>query len=229
MHQADPKREVPVITIKFLLVAIAFVAGIFIFAALAHEAIAENEAAFDMKVAGYFQAHLSARLVSIMRFITFFGSTEFLLPAYAALVIILLITHRRKDALNIAIIAIVSTLLLFGLKQYYKRIRPDLPLLRSLKTFSFPSGHALCSFIFCSILGYLVFKSNLGRFQKWISAILLLIFSLLIGLSRVILRMHFATDVIAGFCLGISWVILSFWVMKKTEQKKNDVSRAFNS
>src|SRR3982750_25429 len=229
MLRTDPKREVPIITIKFLLVAITFLTSIFVFAALAHETIAEHEAAFDAAVAGYFQAGLSPSLISAMRIITFFGSTQFLLPAYVVLVIILSIKGRRKDAINISIIAIVSTLILFGLKNYYRRVRPDLPLLRSLKTFSFPSGHALCSFIFCSVLAYLVFESNLRLVYKWAIAVLLLFFSLLIGLSRVILRMHFATDVIAGFCLGISWVILSLWVMKKTEEKKQALNRALNA
>jgi undecaprenyl-diphosphatase len=229
MLRTDPKREVPIVTIKFLLVGITFLASIFVFAALAHETIAEHEAAFDAAVAGYFQAGLSPSLISAMRIITFFGSTQFLLPAYVVLVIILSIKDRRKDAINISIIGIVSTLLLFGLKNYYRRVRPDLPLLRSLKTFSFPSGHALCSFIFCSVLAYLVFKSNVRLVYKWATAVLLLSFSLLIGLSRVILRMHFATDVLAGFCLGISWVILSFWVMKKTEEKKQALNRALNA
>lgn len=220
MDASKPKKAFPVITTKLLLVAIAFLISVFLFAAIAHEAVLEREAEFDQRVANYLNTVVGNRMIASMRFITFFGSTRFLLPAYVILIAGLLLRDRKRDALNIGIIGITSTALLMGLKQYYGRTRPDLPLLESLKNFSFPSGHALTSFIFCSVLAYIVFESRLKRVSKWIIAIALLLFSVLIGLSRIILRMHYATDVIAGFCLGLAWVIISFWIMKKTEGKK---------
>ena len=220
MDALKKKREIPVITIKFLLVALAFLGSVFVFAAIAHEAVMEKEAVFDQRIADYLSAHASANTISIMRVITFFGSTGFLLPAYLVLVIILMILHRRRDAINTAIVSVTSSILLFALKDFFKRVRPNLPLLKSLHSFSFPSGHALSSFIFCSMLGYLVWNSKLRRGLKWAIIILLVVISFLIGISRIILRMHYATDVIAGFCLGIAWVILSFWIMRKTEERK---------
>ena len=214
------RKYLPVITLKFLFVAIALLASVFVFATIAHEIVLEKEGQFDQHVADFLDRHFNNTFVSIMRFVTVFGSTYFLFPAYVILVLFLLVKQRKRDAINISIIALTSTGLLFGLKSFYHRSRPQLPLLNSLRTFSFPSGHALSSFIFCSVLVYLVYKSSIQRTYKWLIALLLLIFSLLIGLSRIILRMHYASDVIAGFCLGIAWVILSVWIMDKTEKKK---------
>lgn len=213
------RKEVPIITLKFLFVSLAFLASTFVFAFISHEAVREKEEVFDQRVATFLNDHLNPTTIPVMRFITFFGSTKFLLPAYSTMVIFLLAKRKRRDAINVLILAISSTGLLFGLKNFYHRSRPELPLFDSLRSFSFPSGHALCSFIFCSILSYFTYKSSIRNFYKWLIAAFLLIFSLLIGLSRIVLRMHYATDVIAGFSLGLAWVILSVWIFNKTEKR----------
>ena len=109
---------------------------------------------------------------------------------------------------------------MFGMKLFFRRSRPDLPLIRSIKTFSFPSGHTLSSFIFCSVLVYLVWKTHLSRTIKWVMSVFLIGLSIVIGLSRIVLKVHFATDVIAGFLLGFAWVLFSFWVLRKIEKSR---------
>jgi len=109
---------------------------------------------------------------------------------------------------------------MLGLKQFFHRHRPDLPLVKTLTNFSFPSGHALCSFIFCSVLIYLVDKGNLSLRWKWIFSVLLILLSIIIGISRIVLRYHYATDVLAGFCVGFAWVIFSLWLERKLTPRR---------
>src|SRR5215471_13373397 len=154
-----------------------------------------------------------------MRVFTFFGTIQFLIPAYAFLVAWFVSKKKYRIATDIAIVSISSSALMFALKDYFHRARPELPIIKSFSTYSFPSGHALCSFIFCSILIYLIDVSGVKGIWKWIFSLLLLLFSFIIGVSRIILRMHYPTDVIAGFCLGIVWVILCFWLLKKINYK----------
>src|SRR5215831_8057255 len=136
-------REIIVeIEIKTILIALLFLISVFLFGYLAHEVVGENESGFDNKV------------------FHFFGASYFSIPAYIILLIILFISGRKTDGINIAIVAITSTALMFGLKEYFHRKRPDLPVIRSLHNYSFPSGHALSSFIFCSVLIYLVWKGS---------------------------------------------------------------------
>src|SRR6476620_2754992 len=125
--------------------------------------------------------------------------------------------------INRAIIAITSSALMFVLKEFFHRKRPDLPLIRTLDNFSFPSGHALSSFIFCSVLVYLVWKGGLHRAWKWVLSALLMLFSICIGISRIVLRYHYASDVIAGFCLALAWVIFSLWLEKKLTSRKTEL------
>ena len=213
------RKLIKEISFKTLLVSSLFFAAIFVFAFLAHEVVGEKEDMFDTKVFNFLKAHTTAPLVKLMNGLTFFGNHYFLIPAYILMVTILFFKHRRSDAINIIVIVLSSTALLFGLKTIYGRHRPELPLLRELHDYSFPSGHALSSFIFCSILIYLIWKSDLRPVIKYFWAGLLIIFSLSIGISRIVLRYHFASDVLAGFALGFAWVIFSFWILQKLSKR----------
>jgi membrane-associated phospholipid phosphatase len=203
------------ISAKVIVISVLFLISILIFGFLAHEIVAENESGFDSKVFAFFKARTTPGLVEAMKILTFFGTSTFFLPAYFVLIGLLWYKRRRIDAINIAVIAITSTLLMFGLKNYFHRQRPSLPLLKTVHNFSFPSGHALCSFIFCSVLIYLVWKGNWSKTWKWVTAILLVLFAISIGISRIILRYHYASDVLAGICLGFAWVVIALWVEQK--------------
>jgi undecaprenyl-diphosphatase len=62
---------------------------------------------------------------------------------------------------------------------------------------------------------YVLWKEDIKPVWKWIFSILLILFSVAIGISRVVLRYHFASDIIAGFCIGFSWVIFTLWLLNK--------------
>ena len=211
------------IEIKTLLVSLLFIISLFVFGYLAHEIVGENETAFDEKAFHFFAGFNSPGFITINRILTFFGASYFSLSAYIILLTILFLSGRKTDGINIAIVAITSTALMFGLKEFFHRKRPDLPLIRTLDNFSFPSGHALSSFIFCSVLVYLVWKGGLHTAWKWVLAVLLILFSISIGISRIVLRYHYASDVIAGFCLAVAWVIFSLWLEKKLTSRKTEL------
>ena len=217
--KAIDKKIIKEVSLKTLLVSSLFFIAIFVFAFLAHEIVGEKEDMFDTKVFHFLKDHTTAPLVKLMDGLSFFGSHYFLIPAYILMVTFLFFRHRTPDAINITVIVLSSTALLFGLKTIYQRQRPEFPLLREFHNSSFPSGHALSSFIFCSILIYLIWKSDQPPVLKYILAGLLVIFSLSIGISRIVLRFHFASDVVAGFALGFAWVIFSFWALQKLSNR----------
>lgn len=203
------------LTIKSLLVACLFLAFLFVFAFIANEAVYENEVSFDKKIMHFLSIHSSATTIEVMRGFTFLGSFYFLLPAYGILIGHFLIRKKNAYAINIFIMAASSTIMLFALKQLFHRQRPLLPLIKDISGYSFPSGHALSAFIFCSIVCYIIWKESLHSIWKWIFILLLQIVSVTIGISRMVLNVHYATDVIASFCLGIAWVMACFAVLKK--------------
>jgi membrane-associated phospholipid phosphatase len=208
------------IEIKTLLVSLLFLIALFGFGLLAHAISGGNEASFDESAFHFFAAHSNRQFINFCRIFTFFGSAYFFVPAYIILIIFLFIKRRNSDAINVLIVAITSTALMFALKQFFHRKRPSLPLVRTLTNFSFPSGHALSSFIFCSVIIYLIWKGKMTIAWKWILSVLMVLFSIAIGISRVILRYHYASDVIAGFCAGLVWVIFSLWLERKLTSRQ---------
>jgi membrane-associated phospholipid phosphatase len=220
-REMNVKQNVPLVSFKLVLIAALFIICLFSFAFIAHEVVFEKEEIFDERINNFLAIYRTPGFISLMKVITFFGSSYFLLPAYLILLLILLFRRRWMTALNIAIIAISSTALMQILKLIFHRQRPALPLLHSIRTFSFPSGHALSSFIFSMVLISLVWKYLDNKIARWILTILLLVFSLSIGLSRIVLKMHYPTDVVAGYCLGICWVLLSFQVFRFLDRRRN--------
>ncbi len=154
-----------------------------------------------------------------MEFFTFLGTHTFLIPANLLLTaLFLFIQKRRWNSIKIPVVALSSLVLMFLLKLIFHRERPVTPLLQAAKGFSFPSGHALMSVTFYGLLILIAWQNIKQLWLKWILSIVLVILILTIGLSRVYLRVHYASDVLAGFCVGIVWLLLSLWILDKIEK-----------
>jgi len=197
--------------IQLIFVTTIFSISVSFFIAMAHEIFRESEDAFDNAVLDYVTIHLpSGRLAPAMTFITFFASGYFLTVFYLGLFIYVLVTNRLIPALYIVCTGLSGFLVNALLKMLFRRERPSDPLLAPLSDFSFPSGHSSAAFIFYGLLIYLLWQTQLRTKLKYLLAGFLVFFSLTIGFSRIYLRMHYATDVLAGFCVGIAWLSLSF-------------------
>jgi undecaprenyl-diphosphatase len=114
--------------------------------------------------------------------------------------------HRRLPIVLTAII-LVGRALSVAQKHWIARVRPDLePHLVVVKTSSFPSGHANSSMIFYLSVAVILSAGTPWQRPAVAGAILL---SLLIGLSRVMLGVHWPSDVIGGWAFGLLWVLLT--------------------
>ena len=120
--------------------------------------------------------------------------------------------------MRVPVVSLGSFIVMWSLKLYFSRPRPDDPVFKAAMGFSFPSGHAMSSMTFYGLLIFLVWKNIENVVLKWILTILLAAFIILIGFSRIYLRVHYASDVMAGFSLGLVWLVLSLWIMHKIEK-----------
>ncbi|WP_342430192.1 phosphatase PAP2 family protein [Neobacillus sp. FSL H8-0543] len=97
------------------------------------------------------------------------------------------------------------------LKDLIARPRPDLEHLAPVNSNSFPSGHAMVGFIVYFFLAYLIIEEVRTKSRKVIVALLAGLLLLLIGASRIILNVHYPSDVIGGYAFGYIWVFI--WIL----------------
>ena len=157
-----------------------------------------------------------------MKAISFLGNHRFLIPANLILIGIFLMTKKHKDALLATVVALSSWGLMSLLKNLLQRYRPSYPLVDGITNYSFPSGHALMSVAFYGLLGYYAMRELKNPMLKATILLVLLLLVLLIGFSLIYLRVHYTTDVIAGFSIGVCWMLLCFWLVQKMTAGKND-------
>ena len=155
------------------------------------------------------------------------GITE--LGGVVGLFLILLITvivlfkkNRVKEATAITLNLIISTFTYVILKNIFQRERPVTGnILIDEVGFSFPSGHTTNNVAFYFLAIYLVCINVKNKKVRNISCVILAIIPILIAFSRIYLRVHYPTDVIAGFCLGIVLVVLfTTFIWPRIEKSK---------
>ena len=145
-------------------------------------------------------------LLIVARFWTFLGEPTLLIGASG--IAALWLWHRGRARTGAVLIAVTLTgrVLTEAQKYWIARARPDVePHLVIVKTSSFPSGHAASSMIFYLALALLL--ADARRRTAAVGAAILL--SLLVGLSRVMLGVHWPSDVIGGWTFGLLWLLLT--------------------
>ena len=209
------------ITIRLVIVMVLFLAAIGIFLFIANEMVLENENDLDFLVFQKLAVITNPTTTSWMTAITFFGSSYFLFPAYMLMVLSSWLYKRNRQlSFDMVAVAATGTLILASLKSIFHRHRPMDPLVQNVNGFSFPSGHSFSSFTFFGLLIYAVWHTQMKTSLKWILTTLFFLFAVAIAFSRVYLHLHYASDVIAGFCLCVFWLSISFWVLRKINPGK---------
>jgi undecaprenyl-diphosphatase len=146
-------------------------------------------------------------LLAVARIFTALGEPTVLIAACAACAAWLWFVGRGRLGLVLLLIALIGRGLAEAQKYWIARVRPDVePHLVVVKTSSFPSGHATSSMIF-----YLALALALTTHTRWnrMAAAGAIILSLLIGTSRVMLGVHWPSDVVGGWAFGMLWVLLT--------------------
>lgn len=173
----------------------------------------------DMAVFDRLNPFTNPRRNRFMLFITLLGKHQFLIPANLLLIAYFLFVSKHTwFSIRIAAIALSSLALMFLLKYLFMRKRPLSPLLQAAKGLSFPSGHAIMAVTFYGLLVYIVTHTIGTIWLQYSLTGLLVILILLIGFSRVYLRVHYASDVLAGFIIGLLWLSVSLAVLQRIEQ-----------
>lgn len=148
----------------------------------------------------------------IAKFITNFGGAIFIIALTALLVIAI---KNKKIGLSIFTNLVIITVLNQLLKRILQRPRPTEYRIIQETGYSFPSGHSMISMAFYGYLIYLIYRYVKNKYIKWISISLLSILICLIGISRIYLGVHYTSDVLGGFLISISYLVIYISAVNK--------------
>ncbi len=194
----------------YLLLGIAAGLLTLVFYELAEQLLDDELIVFDDTVLYHLQqlTGTSEAVDSVMRGITRLG--DGLVQTILCIVIAVGLWLRRNRRAAAMLVACLSGgwLLNYTLKAWFGRERPEQDFLVHASGYSFPSGHAMVSICFYGMVGYLTYRFLRGKWRlSWIINVVAVTLALAIGVSRVYLGVHFASDVIAGFSAGGIWLI----------------------
>jgi undecaprenyl-diphosphatase len=129
-----------------------------------------------------------------------------LVPIGAAVVLGLLFAGRTRTAVIYGIALLGSSLWAHVVKVTIARERPPGAALIPAPGYSFPSAHALTSTVTYGLIGLLIWRSTWPRWARRVSLVALVGLIVLIGLSRIALGVHYPSDVVGGWLMGITIV-----------------------
>lgn len=208
-----------ILSAELIITLLVLLASIWAFAFTVEMVFVSKASDLDNAVFDAVSKIVNPFLTRFMLSITFLGNHAFLIPANFLLLGFYWGRKNRKFSRRILVVALSSLSLKLLLKNSFQRLRPDIPLLEKVAGFSFPSGHALMSVTFYGLLIYIAWREVSDPVWKWVITVLLGLLIFLVSFSRIYLRVHYASDVIAGVALGIFWLFVSLWIIGKLEKK----------
>lgn len=162
----------------------------------------------DQSIYNFFYNFSSSQATVIFLIITFLASKEFIILMCLIFILISLIKRKYQTSFLIILNIVISLLLNQTFKAIIRRERPFELMIVNESGYSFPSGHSMTALIFYGYFIYLTWESNLKKTSKILITILNIILILLVGISRIYLGVHYPTDVIGAYFLGLFYLIL---------------------
>src|SRR5215207_8803809 len=222
-HVASRDRD----ELRLLLGAVALVAVALVLMVLVANVLGGDTQHFDEKVLKSLRKPESPRVpigppwLQLAAFdITALGGPTVLGLTVAAVIGYLLLYRLYRNAAFVLVASLGGWLLNDVLKAMFARPRPSVvPHLREVGSASFPSGHALTSAVVYLTLGTLLMRVAEGRLLKWYCIAVAMLTTVLVGLSRLYLGVHYPTDVLAGWLVGLSWALIC-WLLERSIERR---------
>lgn len=214
-------NAIRLLSIESAIVLVTFFLSMGLVAFLIKQVFLDKVFTIDDKVFDLFKGYVSDTTTSFFSFFTLFGAHYFLVPANLLLMgYAFFIMKDKWFGIKVTAVAFSSLFVMFALKIFFNRSRPEIPLLGEVPGLSFPSGHAFMSFTFFGLLVYVINKQVKKIWLKYLLIFLCLCMIIIIGLSRIYLRVHYASDVMAGMALGLMWLVISLGILNYMEKRR---------
>ncbi len=167
---------------------------------VSEDALGGESGPIDNAILGFIHRHTPSALTRFFEAVTFTGSSWVLVPLVSAATVALLLLRHGREALLLAASALGGAIAVYVLKKIVGRARPELWETQWYWGSSFPSGHTLVVAAFATAVVLCVIRIRPGA--RGIALSIALPWILLVGLSRLVLGVHWPTDVLAAACIG---------------------------
>jgi undecaprenyl-diphosphatase len=220
-EEAQPLKLLETVAVAALLTAIVC---IFLFGWIAGEMLEGDTRTFDFAIRNWAHGFASPGLTRAMTAISLLGYDVLIVELVVAVVIFLRLRWRRAAAW-LALSMAGALALDLALKFAFRRQRPQPFFGDAPHSFSFPSGHALCSFVFYAVLAGLIAQRIRSRALRVAVGVAAGTVIAAIGLSRIYLGVHYPSDVIAGYLAAAIWVSALLVLDHVRKVRKNKIGR----
>ena len=197
-----------------------------IFAKLSEDLLYNELGTFDRVIGESIRGFATPSLTRIAIIITNIGSAYIEIGLMFVVGAFLFFRFKHTWETVLLVISLSGAWLLNTiLKELFHRARPDIVHLVKAGGYSFPSGHAMVAAAFYSVIGYLLWLNLRNRSKpSWYVVVFTIGLISAIGISRIYLGVHFASDVIAGYAAGGVWAIACIVGLKEIRDYKSNNS-----
>jgi membrane-associated phospholipid phosphatase len=205
-------------TLFFIVAFVLFWTPVIVFSKFAGEIIKKKPIAFDTDILLWIYSYATPFYNRVFLIITTIGNLSVIVPITLLIVGGLLYKEQSKKAFIVFTSVAGAICANIILKLLFQRERPDLwHSIITETTYSFPSGHALISTALILSIVAITWRTR----ARWPVLVVGSIFIALIGISRLYLGVHYPSDVIAGWSIGIVWVFIVCVVARKIFRTKS--------
>lgn len=189
-----------------------------LFTVICYGVLSYDSLVIDTKVYSFIADNImSDGITSVLKVITELGGV-----AFTVLAGVLIFMFCKKIRWFVTFDLVGVTLINQVIKHIVRRPRPNVLRLVEEDGYSFPSGHSMVSMAFYGIIIYLVYKNVTNKYLKWTLITLLSLLILSIGFSRIYVGVHYFTDVVGGFLLGLAYLIIYINIYNKKVGKNEE-------
>ncbi|MGW4714524.1 phosphatase PAP2 family protein [Nocardia sp. NPDC004260] len=181
---------------------------------------------FDRGITDWAVTHRNGTLTPVAVTVSVLGGTLAMTALATATCLVLSWRRRWTAAALVAITGLGGGLLVRGGKRLTDRDRPPVEEhLISVSNQAYPSGHSMGSFVVVGIVLAVALPAIHGSTLRVCAATAAVLFVTAVGLSRIYLGVHWATDVLGGWCFGALWLILCLTVYRRSVPADRDEGR----
>lgn len=174
----------------------------------------------DISAINYVQAVENNNLSRIFKGITYIGDPHTVVIITVIITVILYLKKMKRESaffcLNILGVAALNELL----KGVFRRDRPSMRIIEA-SGYSFPSGHSMTFLAFAIIFSYLILIYSENKFRAYFISLCLIVLAISIGFSRVYLRVHYLSDVLAGWSVAMFWCGMNIAIHRFSYYRKH--------